>query len=85
MGWFSGKASELHPMERIEQSKALVDLAGGADKMEEKMQEAYEKEKFQWSLKLAEALLDTKNKVSSAKVKLFVLSLTLITVMCTIF
>jgi len=28
MGWFSGKASELHPMERLEQSKALVELAG---------------------------------------------------------
>ena len=37
--------------------------------MEEKMQVAYENEKFQWALKLAEALLDTKNKVSSAKVK----------------
>jgi hypothetical protein len=28
MGWFSGKASELHPMERLEHSKALVELAG---------------------------------------------------------
>ena len=37
--------------------------------MEEKMQVAYENEKFQWALKLAEALLDTKNKVSAAKVK----------------
>ena len=44
-------------------------MAGGADKMEEKMQTAYENEKFQWALKLAEALLDTTNKVSSAKVK----------------
>ena len=44
-------------------------MSGGADKMEEKMQTAYENEKFQWALKLAEALLDTKNKVSSAKVK----------------
>ena len=34
------------------------------------MQVAYENEKFQWALKLAEALLDTKNKVSAAKVKL---------------
>jgi len=42
-------------------------IAGGADKMEEKMQVAYENEKFQWALKLAEALLDTQKKVSSAK------------------
>ena len=34
------------------------------------MQVAYENEKFQWALKLAEALLDTKNKVSAAKVTL---------------
>jgi hypothetical protein len=44
-------------------------VSGGADKMEEKMQVAYESEKFQWALKLAEVLLDTKNKVSAAKVK----------------
>ena len=68
MGWFSGKASELHPMSRLDEAKALVELAGGAEKMEEKMQIAYENEKFQWALKLAEALLDTGNKVSSATV-----------------
>ena len=59
MGWFSGKASELHPLERLEQSQEMVDLAGGNEKMVEKMNQAYEKEKFQWALQLAEALLDT--------------------------
>ena len=32
-------------------------MSGGADKMEEKMQVAYENEKFQWALKLAEAFI----------------------------
>ena len=68
MGWFSGKASELHPMSRLDHSKALVELAGGADQLEEKMRTAYDNEKFQWALKLSEALIDTGNKVSSAKV-----------------
>ena len=68
MGWFSGKASELHPMERQKHSKALVDLAGGPEQMEEKMKKAYDNEKFQWALELADAMLDTKNCVSSARV-----------------
>ena len=38
-----GKASELHPMERIERATAMVDLAGGPENVVEKMKEAYEK------------------------------------------
>ena len=43
--------------------KVYSDLGFGLNEI------AYEKENFQWALKLAEALLDTKNKVSAAKVK----------------
>lgn len=68
MGWFSGKASELHPLERKEQSKALVDLAGGPLRMEEKMKEAFIDGKFQWALQLADAMIDTGNALLSAKV-----------------
>lgn len=70
MGWFSGKATELHPMERLAHSKAMVDLAGGAEKMCEKMKDAYLDEQFQWSLELAQALLDTKSMTDAARVVL---------------
>ena len=64
-----GKASELHPMERIEHSTALIDLAGGSENMLNKMKQAYDEGKFQWALELADACIDTNNCVSDAKVK----------------
>ena len=64
-----GKASELHPMERIEHSTALIDLAGGSENMMNKMKQAYDEGKFQWALELADACIDTNNCVSNAKVK----------------
>lgn len=69
MGWFSGKASELHPLGRVEQAKALVDLAGGPEKMEEKMKEAFIDGKFQWALQLADALIDSGSAMLKAKVR----------------
>ena len=69
MGWFSGRASELHPMERLEHAQSLVDLAGGPSQMEEKMKNAYFDGKFQWALQLADAMIDTQNSVKSAKVR----------------
>ena len=63
-----GKASELHPMERIERATAMVDLAGGPENVVEKMKEAYEKGQYQWALELAEICIDTENSVKVAKV-----------------
>jgi alkyl sulfatase BDS1-like metallo-beta-lactamase superfamily hydrolase len=71
MGWFSGKASELHPLERIEQCLALIDLANGPENTLAKMQTAYGAGKYQWALQLADALIDTDNSVSKAKVCFF--------------
>ncbi len=70
MGWFSGKASELHPLERVEKSKNLVDLAGGIESLVEKMRLAYGEGKYQWTLELAEAVLDVKNGDKTAIVSL---------------
>ena len=39
MGWFSGKASELHPLPPSEQSKCLIDLAGSEGNVMAKMEE----------------------------------------------
>ena len=68
MGWFSGKASELHPMERIEHSMAMMDLAGGPEKMEQKMKEVFFEGKYKWALELADAMIDTRNYEKSARV-----------------
>ena len=68
MGWFSGKASELHPMEGVAHSEAILELAGGPDKLAEKMEAALAGENHQWALELADVLLDTGNHTSLAKV-----------------
>jgi len=67
MGWFSGKASELHPMEGVAHSEAIVDLAGGPDKLCAKMEEALEEGRHQWALELADILIDTANYTQLAK------------------
>ena len=65
-----GKASELHPMERTEHSMAMIDLAGGAENITNKMKEAYKDGKYQWALELAEACIDTGHSVELAKVNM---------------
>ena len=46
----------------------LADLAGGADNLFDKLKEAYEKERFQWAVQLADALLEIKQFEKEAKV-----------------
>ncbi len=70
MGWFSGKASELHPLSYNEESAMLADLAGGADKLFDKLKEAYEKERYQWAVQLSDALLELKEFEKEAKVSI---------------
>ena len=41
MGYFTIQASELHPDERLEQSKNLIDLAGGVEEIKDKMESAF--------------------------------------------
>ena len=58
----------MHPDERFEQSKCLIDLAGGVDEMKEKMEAAFLDGTYQWALQLSEAMLDTQNFVNEARV-----------------
>lgn len=67
MGWFSGKASELHPLEPLEHSQHLLSLAGGPNDMLDKAQEAFEKEHYQWALELSDALIDTEKHLKAAR------------------
>ena len=68
MGWYSGKASELHPLSYKEEAALLVDLAGGPDKMFEKLKQAYEADKFQWAIQLSDNLLEVGKFEREAKV-----------------
>ena len=67
MGWFSGKASELHPLPPKEAAKELVYLGGGPKLLLEKATSAFDAKKFQWSLQLCDALIETNNLLKEAK------------------
>ena len=56
-------------MATVDHSLAIVDLAGGAENMCEKMRSAFSDGNLQWTLELAEHLLVTKNCVSLARVR----------------
>ena len=58
-------------MATADHSLAMVDLAGGAENMCEKMRSAFSDGNLQWTLELADHLLVTKNCVSIAKVRYF--------------
>ena len=56
-------------MATVDHSLAIVDLAGGAENMCEKMRSAFSDGNLQWALELADHLLVTKNGVSLARVR----------------
>lgn len=58
-------------MATADHSLSMVDLAGGAENMCEKMKSAFTEGNLQWTLELAEHLLVTNNCVSMAKVRPF--------------
>ena len=60
----------MHPDEKLEQSKNLIDLAGGVEEMKDKMESAFLDGHYQWSLQLSEAMLDTQNCVAEARVNI---------------
>ena len=68
MGWFSGKASELHPLAPRDAAEKLIDLGGGPHKVLEKAKEALDNEQHQWGLQLCDALIETEHHVHKAKV-----------------
>ena len=52
----------------VDHSKAMLDLAGGAEKLCVKMEAALKEGNWQWALELAEVLLDTGHNLPLAKV-----------------
>ena len=61
----------MHPDGRLDQSEALVDLAGSVEELREKMQSTFLDGNYQWALQLSEALLDTQNCIAEARVEYF--------------
>ena len=57
LGWFSGNATDLHPLPPQDRAREMVALAGGSDPFMIKMQAAFDAEQYQWALELSDHAL----------------------------
>lgn len=57
LGWFSGNPSDLQPAPEQQQAQDMAALAGGADALLSKAQDALTQGNAQWALKLSDHLL----------------------------
>lgn len=57
LGWFGGNATDLTPLSEKENADRMADLAGGIEALRKKSQSAFEKQDYQWALRLADTLL----------------------------
>ncbi|WP_299974659.1 alkyl sulfatase dimerization domain-containing protein [uncultured Pseudoteredinibacter sp.] len=66
-GWFSGDSVDLNPLEKAEEAKRIIQLAGGSNKLLDKANKAFKDKDYQWSAQLANYLLLTERHVQTAK------------------
>lgn len=68
LGWFDGNAAHLFPMSPADKATRIADLAGGAEALMGKAQEAMDSGDAQWAAELADHLmaLDRSNKAARA-------------------
>ena len=57
LGWFDGNPANLHPLPPVESGKGYVELAGGADALLAKAQEAFERGEYRWAAQLVNHLV----------------------------
>ena len=58
-GWFDGNPTNLFRLKATEHASRMLDLAGGKERVAAALQQALENSEWQWSLTLADMLLDT--------------------------
>lgn len=64
LGWFDGNPTHLRPLSPKAEAKRMVELAGGMDALEAKVNEALREGDYQWAADLSDHLLalDTHNR-----------------------
>jgi uncharacterized sulfatase len=73
VGWFDGNPTNLQPLSQQDEAKNIIELAGGEQKMFDKLSNTLEEGKYQWGLQLADYLFQSeykKTKVTEIKIKL---------------
>ena len=67
LGWFDGNPTTLNPLPPVERARRLVELVGGVEALEEKMQQALDQQDYAWVLELTDAVLALEPEDESAK------------------
>jgi alkyl sulfatase BDS1-like metallo-beta-lactamase superfamily hydrolase len=57
LGWFDGNPSTLNPLSKPEEAANIINLSGGWSKLYVLAEDAFNLEKYQWSLQLTDYLL----------------------------
>jgi alkyl sulfatase BDS1-like metallo-beta-lactamase superfamily hydrolase len=69
LGWFSGKASELHPMDPAEEADGVMKLVRqDSDVIVKQAEKALDEHDDAWALKLSQYLIDAGRRVKEAMV-----------------
>lgn len=72
VGWFDGNPTNLYPLSTKKEAEQIIELAGGQAKLFVQLDKAVQNGDFQWSLQLADYLLQTDynaDKVTGLKIK----------------
>lgn len=67
IGWFDGNATNLYPLTEKERATRIVELAGGAGKVQARATAAINSGDFQWAAELADYLLALDEQSATAK------------------
>ncbi len=67
LGWFDGNPATLNPITKIEESKRIIDLAGGRSALFNQGEISLDREEYQWVLQITDYLLVNDPKDEEAK------------------
>ena len=70
LGWFDGNPSNLYPLDPKEESKKIIQLSGGVEKLLTEIKESYAKKDYQWALQLTDYLLDYEDNKEAINIRI---------------
>ncbi len=69
MGWFDGNSTTLQPLPRDEFNQNMAELVGGGKVLFSKLEQALAAKQYQWSLVLADMLMDSEFDAKAKSIK----------------
>ena len=70
IGWFSGRPGDLHPLPVMDEARLMVEMAGGRQRLVERIRKTVSGGQWQWGLKLCDMILDSEGDLEDELVTL---------------